>query len=120
MKKCILSRRNFIQKSAAATTLYSLVPHTVLGANERVNIGVIGAGWMGGSHCERFNKGESRVIAVSDADTERMGKVEGAAQHQDFRKLLEMKDIDAVVIATPNHWHALAAIWSMSSSNCSK
>ncbi|MDD2599863.1 MAG: Gfo/Idh/MocA family oxidoreductase [Kiritimatiellae bacterium] len=113
MKKCRVSRRKFIQTSAAASALYSLVPHTALGANERVNIGVIGTGSMGGGHCGRFNKGESRVIAVSDADTSRMGMVEGAAQHQDLRKLLEMKDVDAVVIATPNHWHALAAIWSM-------
>lgn len=113
MKKWYLSRRKFIQRSAAASALYSLVPHTVLGANERVNIGVIGVGWKGGDHCDLFNKGESKVIAVSDADTERMGKVEGATQHQDMRKLIEMKDVDAVVIATPNHWHALSAIWSM-------
>lgn len=97
----------------AASAIYSLVPHTVLGANERVNIGVIGSGNQGGGHCGRFNQNGSKVIAVSDADSNRMGKVEGAVQHQDLRKLLEMKDIDAVVIATPNHWHSLAAIWSM-------
>jgi predicted dehydrogenase len=108
-----LSRRKFIGRSVAASAIYSLVPHTVLGANERVAVGVIGTGSMGGGHCGSFNKGGSRVIAVSDADTTHMGKVEGAVQHQDFRKLLEMKDVDAVVIATPNHWHSLAAIWSM-------
>lgn len=113
MNKSNLSRRKFIKRSAAASAIYSLVPHTVLGANERINIGVIGVGNMGGGHCKKFNKGDSRVIAVSDADASRMGKVEKAVQHQDMRKLIEMKDIDAVVIATPNHWHALAAIWSM-------
>ncbi|MDA3927143.1 MAG: Gfo/Idh/MocA family oxidoreductase [Kiritimatiellae bacterium] len=108
-----ISRRKFIKRSAAASAIYSLVPHTVLGANERVNMGVIGTGSMGGGHCGSFNKGGSRVIAVSDADLSRIGKVPGAVQHQDMRKLLEMKDIDAVVVATPNHWHSLAAIWSM-------
>jgi len=113
MKQWGLSRRKFIKRSVAASAIYSLVPHTVLGANERVNIGVIGTGSMGGGHCGRFNKDGSQVIAVSDADVNRMGKVPGAVQHQDLRKLIDMKDIDAVVIATPNHWHSLAAIWSM-------
>jgi len=108
-----ISRRRFIKTAAAASTVYSLAPQTVLGANDRVNIGVIGTGNQGGGHCGRFNKGNSKVIAVSDADAGRMGKAKGAVKHQDMRKLLEMKDVDAVVIATPNHWHCLAAIWAM-------
>jgi len=115
MRKGHLSRRNFIHRSVAASAVYALLPHTVLGANERINIGVIGTGNMGGGHCRSFCREGSQVIAVSDADAGRMEKIEieNLIRHQDLRRLLEMKEIDAVVIATPNHWHCLAAIWAM-------
>lgn len=107
------SRRGFIKTAAAASTVYSLLPDTILGANERVNIGMIGVGSKGGGHLKAFNRSGSRVVAVSDPDTDRMNKGGNVAKHRDFRKLLEMKDVDAVVISTPNHWHCLAAIWSL-------
>ncbi len=108
------SRRCFLKTSVAASAVYSLIPHTVLGANERINMGIIGLGTMGGDHYKSFSGREDcSVIAVSDADSVRMNKTKGAVKHQDFRRLLDMKDIDAVVIATPNHWHCLAAIMSM-------
>jgi predicted dehydrogenase len=114
MKNCTASRRKFLQSAAAASTVYSLVPHTVLGANERINIGMIGLGSMGGGHYKGLSAMEGcRVTAVSDADSERMGKAEGAVCHQDFRRLLAMRDVDAVFVSTPNHWHSLAAIMAM-------
>ncbi len=109
-----LSRRGFFRTTAAASTVYSLVPHTVLGANERINVGIIGLGWMGGGHLKKLQDMQScRVTAVSDADSEMMDKAEGVVKHQDFRRLLDIKDIDALFIATPNHWHSLAAIKAM-------
>ena len=113
-KRLCLSRRGFVKSTVAASGLYSLVPHTALGANECVNVGMIGLGSMGGGHYKGLKEmAECRVVAVSDADSERMGKADGIVKHQDFRRLLEMKDIDAVFVATPNHWHSLAAIMSM-------
>jgi len=111
MRKHSLTRRQVIA-GAAAGAAYSLVPGTVLGANDRVNIGVIGTGGQGSSHVKRFSKMSGvSVVAVCDADRKHMAKApEKAGKHQDLRRLLDMKEIDAVVIATPNHWHSLAAI----------
>ncbi len=112
MKKSQLSRRQFLGATAAASTVYSLMPHTVLGANNRVNIGIIGVGRQGTTHMRALNNQSGvNVVAVCDPDTSHMDKAkEGVAKHRDLRNLLEMKDLDAVLIATPNHWHSLATI----------
>ncbi len=112
MNKHTISRRRFLLGAAAASTAYSLMPSRAYGANERVNLGIIGLGDRGGAHLLTFSQiREVEIVAVSDADEKRMGKAgEKPAKHQDLRKLLEMKDIDAVVIAAPDHWHCLAAI----------
>ncbi len=114
------SRRSFLRVStlAAASTL---IPRRVLGANDDLRLGFIGVGSRGGSLCKQFMAVPGiRIVALSDADSatlDRVGaqidkKYPGApvGRHQDFRKLLERKDVDAVVIATPNHWHALMTI----------
>lgn len=112
MSKRLVSRRNFLLSAAATGAAASLFPGRVLGANERVNIGIIGMGGKGTAHFNDFSKiPNMEIIAVCDADTKRMGTAgDKIAKHQDMRRLLEMKDIDAVVIATPDHWHCLAAI----------
>jgi predicted dehydrogenase len=112
MKKQAITRRNFVKGVVAASTVYSLMPSSVLGANDRVNVGVIGVGGQGLGHVKGFQKIENaEVVAISDPDLSHMD-IEGysGAKYQDFRKLLEMKEIDAVSIATPDHWHCLAAI----------
>ena len=112
IKKQVISRRDFVKGAVAASTVYSLMPSSVLGANDRVNVGVIGVGGKGLEHLVGFDQIENvDVIAASDPDLTRLD-IEGysGAKHQDFRKLLEMKEIDAVVIATPDHWHSLGVI----------
>jgi predicted dehydrogenase len=113
-----MTRRRFIGTSAAASTVYALLPHNVIGANERVNVGVIGMGTKGGDHIKHFPKTPgAKVVAVCDPDSARAQKFvqpgNGVQDYRDLRKLIENKDIDAVIIATPNHWHSLAAIWAM-------
>jgi len=112
MSKRMISRRNFLMSAAATGAAASFFPGRVLGANERVNIGIIGMGGKGTAHFNDFSKiPNMEIIAVCDADTKRMQSAgDKVAKHQDLRRLLEMKDIDAVVIATPDHWHCLAAI----------
>jgi len=92
-----------------------LPSYRVLGANERVNVAVAGVNGKGKGHVSAFNELENvNVIAICDPDTKGMDKCADRAPRaqriQDFRKVLEMKDLDALVIATPNHWHAPMAI----------
>ena len=88
----------------------------VVGANEQVRVGFIGVGSRGSSLLKQF-KGipNAKLVAVSDPDTDHMERAAKAAGNQpemirDYRKLLERKDIDAVFVASPNHWHALHTI----------
>lgn len=88
------------------------------GANEQVNLGLIGCGGRGAELLRSFSKTPGvNVAALCDPDEARvddLAKVYGKAKHyRDLRDLLDSPDIDAVVIATCNHWHCLAAIWAL-------
>ena len=92
------------------------------GANDKINIAVIGIGGRGKAHVKEYLKQPLATVAalcdVDTAQTERGSKMvedetgKKPKIYQDLRKLYEDKDIDAVSIATPNHWHALATIWA--------
>src|SRR5436190_6425704 len=114
----MLSRRTFLQSSAAASTLFAapyFVPARAFGANERIITGHIGVGGRGNENLKEFLK---NAAAVCDVDKTRAvataKRVEAAGNKcevfSDYRKLLERKDIDAVVITTPDHWHGLPMI----------
>jgi predicted dehydrogenase len=110
-----MERRTFLVGSAFALR--------AMGANEKVRVAVVGVGSRGKYHVTRYcNLPDAHVAAVCDVDsaqTERASqivqKIQGTTPkiYQDLRKLCDDKEIDAVSIATPNHWHALAAIWAM-------
>jgi predicted dehydrogenase len=110
-----MNRRTFLQQSALASAAVGLTAKSysqIDGANERVNIGVIGFGLIGRIHTRSFAglKG-SRVVAVSDCFQPRMEAcreiVPDVRVQDDFRRILDDKSVDAVVVATPDHWHAL-------------
>nr|MCU0245191.1 Gfo/Idh/MocA family oxidoreductase [Bryobacter sp.] len=108
MSQFPLSRRGFVRTSAAAMTAASY--SQVLGANDKVNLGLIGAGGRGYYVMTAFQKNkEVDVKAVCDVYMTRTDKALSVAPnakgYQDHRKLLEQKDLDAVLIATPDHWH---------------
>ncbi len=109
-------RRQFIQ----ATTLGSaLSTSRILGANDRIRIGVIGTGGRGRLLMGLFNQcPEAETVAVCDVYGPRRSQAKEklapqAREYGDYRQVLDQKELDAVVIATPDHWHtpmALAAI----------
>jgi len=118
----LLSRRAFLAKSVALGTGIAVLPHSrVLGANDDVRVAICGIGIKGNQHINSFQKLKGvRVVAICDPDKNRME--EALAKHfkkgdkpalvQDIRKIIEDKNIDAIVVATPNHWHALATVWA--------
>ena len=111
MPEISLDRRNFLRGVSAATALsYS----RVMGANDRVQLGLIGCGDRGRYDMGNFQKAQVDVVAVCDIYGAHIDEARTQApQAKDFtdhRKLLEMKEVDVALIATPDHWHAQTAI----------
>jgi predicted dehydrogenase len=109
-----MKRRDFIKRVAQTSAAVSaLSAQRVFGANERIGIGVIGFGLIGRLHTRSFlGLPDSQVVAVSDVHQPRLdaaGQAVGSSArlYRDFRRLLEDKNVHAVVVATPDHWHAL-------------
>jgi predicted dehydrogenase len=113
MKTIRQTRRNFLKTTAATVGFSALSASRVLGANDRVNVGIIGYGLIGKIHTSSFKEqSDVEIRGVSDCYTPRMDECAGVvgsrcAKFADFRRMLESKEIDVVVIATPDHWHAL-------------
>ena len=124
-----MKRRKFIRSASAAGLTLATTP-TILagnrwrGANDRVNVAVIGIRGMGQNHISSYQELKNvEVSAICDVDqnlfAERIKKhftdknLKNPKIYTDLRKLFKDKDIDAVSIVTPNHWHALAAIWAI-------
>lgn len=117
-----VSRRNFLQSTALAGAAISLPTRSLLAnsANEQINLGIVGCGWRGGQLAEYFEQSPGLNIAgLCDVDQELVDKLGGkypqAKKWTDLRRMFDSLDIDAVAIATCNHWHCLAAIWAMQS-----
>jgi len=110
------SRREFLKTTAA--TVAALSPAgRVLGANGEVRVAVVGLGGKGSQHARVFSQlPGARLVALCDVDPKRLAdqvqRYAGVFSATDPRGILERKDVDAVVIATPDHWHALLAIWA--------
>jgi predicted dehydrogenase len=125
MNTANISRRDFIQTStvaAGAIALSASAYANAFGANDRIRFGVIGCGGMGtghlGSLVKRSDADNIKVVAVSDVYQRRLTRAKGICQgdgYLDYRKLLERKDIDAVLIATPDHWHGKISTEAMQS-----
>jgi len=110
------TRRQFTKTLAAAGSLAAVLPLRALGANDRIRLGFIGLGNRGDQVLDAFLKQpDAEVVALCDLSQPYLDfaakKVGGAPrQFKDYRRLLELKDLDAVVINTPDHWHALQTI----------
>jgi predicted dehydrogenase len=106
------SRRDFLKKAAAATAVAATYPTSgVLGANERIRVGIIGPGSRGQELLRELVKlPDAQLVAAADVYNRRLDEtknmVPGIDTFNDHRKLLERKDIDAVIVASPLHMHA--------------
>jgi predicted dehydrogenase len=134
-KSSAMSRRKFLHHSAIASVamsgIPSIVPASVFGKNapsNRINVGAIGTGRISRGHdMPGVWKHEfAQIMAVCDLDSKRVGEAkdlvnnyytkktgkpfDGVKTYTDYRELLQNKDIDAVIISTPDHWHALNTI----------
>ena len=122
MRPSEISRRHLKEQRACrrCRILTGLAPASVLGANQRINFGLIGVGNMGTGHLNslvaRSEADNIRVTAVCDVYQKRLTRAVSICHgdgYLDYRKLLDRKDIDALVIATPDHWHAKLALDAM-------
>ncbi len=114
-----INRRGFLRSSAVLTAASQM---RILGANDRIRMAVIGVRGRGRDHISIYGKLPNSTVAgvcdIDQAQNERAAtlteQVQGSKPktYKDLRKLLEDKEIDAVSIATCNHWHALATIWA--------
>ncbi len=121
------SRRDFLKTTgvgvagtAFASTAFGYSP--ILGANDRVRVAVCGVRGRGHDHIRGFSRvPNTELAALCDVDenvlNQRLGDVDKMGlpkpkSYVDVRKLLEDKEIDAISIAAPNHWHSLMAIWA--------
>jgi predicted dehydrogenase len=114
-----MKRRQFIKRMAQATAVVSasaLSARRVLGANEQVRVGLIGCGGRGMFDAKLMRDAPNvEFVAVCDLYPTHLARAKewagsSAKEYNDFRRLLEQKDIDAVLIATPDHWHAIPTV----------
>jgi predicted dehydrogenase len=122
------SRRDFLRTVAigtagAAASLHASSYARILGANDRVNIAVIGLHGRGYAHMESIEVSKNAAVThICDVDSRELEKFAGAMKAKsfptpkkvhDFRKLLDDRDVDAITIATPEHWHTPMAIMGL-------
>ncbi len=128
MTKTKLTRRTLIKSAAGAAVIPYLVPASVLGKDgavapsEKITVGFIGTGGHGIGRNLRVYLGQpdAKAVAVCDVDSNNLRRAEkmvndrygntDCATYKDFRKIIDRKDIDAVMISTPDHWHTLMSV----------
>jgi len=120
-----LTRRAFLKRTALGAGALGLSAQSwgqVTGANDDIRIAVVGFNGRGANHISAWEKMTGvKLVALCDVDSKVLAKQVSRSKDQgrpvegytDIRKLLENKDIDAISIATPNHWHATATIWGV-------
>ena len=123
-KASTISRRRFLAAASAAIAAPMIVPSSVLGQNRpsnRITMGIVGWGMMGPGNTSSFMKqADCQVVAACDLDKRYLDRAVGAINkhygnsdckaYKDYREMMARDDIDAVMLAVPDHWHALTSV----------
>src|SRR5690349_16961288 len=118
------SRRHFLATTAGALGFPTIVPSSIFGQNapsNRITMAVFGWGMMGPGNTDKFlNEADCQIVAACDVDKKHLnqavGKINGfyknsdCKAYADYREVMARKDIDTVMLALPDNWHALTAI----------
>src|SRR5580704_4982342 len=122
MKLPVVSRRTFVGALGAGTTLAALSRPAAAakGASDQVVMGMIGVGNQGTSRLKEFmRQPDVRIAAMCDVDKRHLDRAIALVEKEkgykprafgDFRRLLEVSEIDAVTVVTPDHWHAIPTV----------
>jgi len=122
-----ISRRRFLAATGTALSLPTFIPASALGLNgstapsQRITMGMVGCGNMGSGNTESFlGLKDCQVVAACDVDNRHLQRLVGVINkkydnqdckpYHDYRELMARNDIDAVMLAVPDHWHALIAV----------
>jgi predicted dehydrogenase len=117
--RSILARRRFLKSSAATIAAAHGVKSSPLGANETIRLALIGCSGQGVLDLRECLKApNTRAVGLCDVDQTQLGKAArriggDVDMTGDFRRILDRKDVDAVIVATPDHWHAIPALQAM-------
>lgn len=122
----MVTRREFLDTFAIGAAGLAITSSAksysqIVGSNDRVNFAIMGLRWRGYAHLAalKANQDTAHVSHICDVDSRVLEKFAGVANQElgyapandrDFRRVLEQKDVDAISIATPDHWHAPMAI----------
>jgi len=125
----LLTRRRFLKQTTTASSALvfaSPFSQSVMGANEKLNVALIGCGGRGGYVANGLGNAGARIACLCDLNEERINSVSKlltsytkgfeatrVRRVADMERVLEEPAIDAVIVATPDHWHALASIWAV-------
>jgi predicted dehydrogenase len=110
------TRRRFVRATATAGVAAAMSPRGVLGASERIGVALIGGGNKGSALWERFlAQPDVKPVAVCDVYEPYRARAAaaaggGVAAETDFRRVLDRQDVEAVIVAVPDHWHALQTV----------
>src|SRR5436190_6895477 len=116
--RALVTRRRFLQATGASVAALALPSYSrTLSANDKLNIGVIGVAGRGGEDLHGVSS--QNIVALCDIDDKNLAaaaqKFPGAKTYNDFRQLIDQRDIDAIVVGTPDHTHAVAAVAALKS-----
>lgn len=118
----MVERRDFIKQTIASGVTLAGANSGILGANDRIRVALIGAGRQGRGVMKTFAKNSDvQIVAVCDVYQPqieraiREARIEGAQSHKDFRRILDEKEVDAVIVASPDHWHPLQTVMACQS-----